>query len=256
MMWSTYPLGTQKGMATGFIVERKDSRSLNGFAPVVVTSLHVLDTIGHRPLVIGARVPNVEGDPEIVIIQIRPPRSSGVFYVRHPSLDVGAFELNIPAAETGMIPMPSFIKEQALTGGRGKLHAGTDVSFLGFPEVVPLTSGIFPILRSGKIASYPAATQNSSGKFIINADVYPGDSGAPVFAAGRSGRPQLVGMIIQRIGRDPRTFAHFAIAVDANAIRETLQLLPQRNAGTYAGRKTKAARQESIAASQLKGGAH
>jgi hypothetical protein len=65
----------------------------------------------------------------------------------------------------------------------------------------------------------------SHGFFLINTDVYPGDSGAPVYLMGGKGRPRLAGMIIQRIGKYPDTFSHLAIAVDADVIRETIALL-------------------------------
>ena len=215
-------------MATGFVIERKDSSSPGGVTPVVVTSLHVLKTIGSNPLVIGTRIPTEEGEPQIAVIRIRPRRSSGPFYVRHPTEDIGAFELKVPTEAAGVVRTPSFLREDAVRLGSARLHAGDEVSFLGFPDVIPLTSDVFPILRTGRIASYPTAASHSKHKLIINADVYPGDSGAPVFTSGRGGRPKLVGMIVQRIGRDPRTFAHFAIAVDAAAIRETLELLSKR----------------------------
>jgi hypothetical protein len=99
------------------------------------------------------------------------------------------------------------------------------VFFLGFPDALPGTSGAFPILRSGRVASYPSDLPGAIGGFVIDADVYPGDSGAPVFTAGRDGRPTLAGMVIRRAALEKRGFSHLAIAVDAKAIRQTLQLL-------------------------------
>jgi hypothetical protein len=215
-------------MATGFVIVRKDALRPDGLVPVVVTSAHVLDSVGQGPLDVGVRVPDADGQPQVAVIQVQAQRAGTPFYVRHPNQDIAAFELTIPTKVAGLIRLPSCLKEKALATDSRRVRAGAEVSFLGFPEVFPGTPGAFPLLRSGKIASYPAAALRAQRKFLINADVYPGDSGAPVFAAGRGGRPELVGMIIQRIGRDKGTFSHFAIAVDASAIRETLQLLAQR----------------------------
>jgi hypothetical protein len=66
---------------------------------------------------------------------------------------------------------------------------------------------------------------NTEGYFLIDADVYPGDSGAPVFRISRGGRPILAGVVLRRVGPNPRAFSHLAIAVEASAIRETLDLL-------------------------------
>jgi hypothetical protein len=74
----------------------------------------------------------------------------------------------------------------------------------------------------------------SEGMFLINADVYPGDSGAPVYVAGSGGRPQLVGMIVRRIGSDAQKFSHLAVAIEAGAIRETLRMFSQEAAKSSA----------------------
>jgi hypothetical protein len=228
MMWSTYPLGTVKGMATGFVVARRDARRPGVSVPVVVTAAHMLESVAKGPLVVALRVPDASGEPQIVVVPLPLRRTGAPFFVRHPRLDIGAFEPDLPSDLNGTV-LPSFLEEKVVARGRGALRVGTEVSFLGYPDVLPGTSGGFPVLRSGKVASYPTAQLKAEGAFLINADVYPGDSGAPVFAAGRRGKPELVGMIVQRIGRTRGSFAHFAIAVDARAIRETLQLLARRD---------------------------
>jgi V8-like Glu-specific endopeptidase len=68
-------------------------------------------------------------------------------------------------------------------------------------------------------------TSQAHGRFLINSDVYPGDSGAPVFVNNTGSRPDLVGMIIQRVSPKASDFSHFAVAVDADVIRETLALV-------------------------------
>jgi hypothetical protein len=230
MMWSTYPIGTLKGSASGFVVLWKNPKRPGVLSPVIFTAGHILDSTGKGPLVIGVRVPDLAGEPQVAAIPLPVPRSGPPFYVRHPKVDIGAFEPDVPAEITGTI-LPSFLKETSIARGGDGLRAGTDVCFLGFPDVLPGTPGGFPVLRSGKIASFSTATLKSEGVFLINADVYPGDSGGPVFTAARGGKPKLVGMIVQRVGRNPKTFAHFAIAVDAQVIRETLQLLAKREQG-------------------------
>jgi hypothetical protein len=224
MMWSTYPLATRKGMGTGFVIARRDSRP-----PVLVTSTHVLETIGRGPLLVGARVPNANGEsPDIVLIQFQPQPGNERFFVRHPRLDLAAFVLNLPPDVAASANVPTFLNERSIATRSSALRTGAEVSFLGFPDVLPGTAGAFPVLRTGRVASYPVGTAGAKGLFVINADVYPGDSGAPVFANGRGGHPKLVGMIIRRVGLERRAFSHLAIAVEASAISETLQLLAAR----------------------------
>ena len=107
-------------------------------------------------------------------------------------------------------------------------RAGDEVTFVGFPEGQGTSLGMFPVLRAGKVASFDQSLLGLRS-FLINGDVYPGDSGAPVFRASRSGRPGVVGMVIERLGFERRNPFPLALAVDARAIRETLRLLSERD---------------------------
>ena len=92
-------------------------------------------------------------------------------------------------------------------------------------------------MRDGKIASYSIGLPRDREKFLVNTNVYAGDSGGPVFAARRRGPPKLVGMMTERVGEKPGSVP-LAIAVDASVVRETLQLLAQREANSAANAQT------------------
>ena len=242
-MWSTYLVGSAKGMGAGFVVFRHDPQEPEGLVPVMVTAAHLLEAAGGRPLFIGARMPDASGGARISLIEFRPKRDGRRFYVRHPYHDIAAFEMHIPKEAASLVALPSFLGDKA--HDRKLLRVGDEVSFVGFPEVLPEMEGLFPVLRTGRVASYPVGSAQAGGLFVINADVYPGDSGAPVFAVGRRGHPELAGIIIRRVTADQKAFSHLAIAVESKAIRETLQLLGDQDEQTKA---TKTARNTPVAA--------
>jgi len=125
------------------------------------------------------------------------------------------------------ISLVSFLNESAIATRGGEPHVGEEISVLGFPQVFPGTEGAFAVLRGGKIASYSAGPAISREKFLVNANVYVGDSGGPVFAARERRTPKLLGLLTERIG--PKSGAvPLAVAVNATVIRETLELLAQR----------------------------
>jgi Trypsin-like peptidase domain len=228
MMWSTYAFGTKHGLATCFIVLRRDSSAPDGTVAVVVTAAHILSTAPKGPFYFVARIAEGDGDPQIVLVELRPPQSSGPIFVKHPLYDIGAFEIQIPPHLAHLITFPSFLNEKAIGSERDRPRAGQDVLFVGFPRVLPGTAGGFPVLRAGKIASYSGSRSGKQQVFLINTDVYPGDSGGPVFAARSGGKPRLVGMVTARAGRDPNAIVPLAIALDATTIHETLELVAER----------------------------
>jgi hypothetical protein len=225
MMWSTYPVATLKGEATSFVV-RCSAPGKEGMV-TVFTPAHVLETIGRGPLIMGLHRKGHDGGMETVLLMLLPERKAGAqrFYVRHPTQDLAAFRLQLPEAAAKVARLDSVLNERVLQSGNGSIHVGDEVLFLGYPNVCPETKGAFAVLRSGRISSYPATSALGQGMFLIDADVYPGDSGAPVFLASRNSSPKLVGVLTSRFALSKGAFSHLAAALDVNALRETLALL-------------------------------
>jgi hypothetical protein len=227
MMWSTYAIATPKGMATCVVINRRDPSSPHGIAPVLITSAHVLSVAPHGPFYLVIRSPRIGSSPQVGILEFQAPDPADRPFVQHPRHDVAALELHIPAEFANEISLPSFIDEKSIARRGDEPHAGDEISVLGFPRVFPGTEGAFPVLRAGKIASYSAGPPSDREKFLINTNVYGGDSGGPVFSGRRRGRPKLVGIVTERIGEKSGQIP-LAVAVDATVIRETLKLQAAR----------------------------
>jgi hypothetical protein len=247
MMWSTYAVGTPKGMATCVIINRRDPSAQHGIAPVLVTAGHVLAAAPHGPYFLAIRVPNPNGNPDVAILEFKPAWYGQTAYTRHPQHDIAAIELRIPDELAGTIDLPSFIDESEVGERTDEPHPGEQVSVLGFPRVFPGTEGGFAVLRGGRIASYSPGSPRSREKFLVNTYAYSGDSGGPVFAeGGHGGKPRLVGILTERIGKKAGEVP-LAVAVNATVVRETLQLLALREhqplnknpAGSRSGSKAK-----------------
>jgi hypothetical protein len=226
MMWSTYPIATLAGEAAGFVVTCKDEESPEGVTPVLFTSVHVFEKARNSLMLLGFRDQGEPGEQPLVSLLAYQPdaKSNQPFYVRHPLHDVAAVRLRFPPEIETAAKMPSDISQRKLMARHVQVRAGDEVYFLGYPDVFPGTEGAMPILRSGRVASYTGGLGSNGGRFFINADVYAGDSGGPVFVV-RHGRAQLVGIISQRVGPTKESFSHLAVAVDVATIKQTLQLL-------------------------------
>ena len=223
MMWSTYALATPKGMATCVVVNRKDSSAPHGIVPVIITAAHVLSVTPHGPFYLVIRTPRIGSSPQVGLLEFQSLDPIDRPFFQHPRHDVAALELHVPREFVNEISLPSFIDEKSIARRGDEPHAGDQISVLGFPRVFPGTEGAFPVLRGGKIASYSAGLPRDHEKFLINTNVYSGDSGGPVFSGRRRGKPKLVGIVTERIG-EKGSGIPLAVAIDATVIRETLQL--------------------------------
>lgn len=226
VMLSTYPLASEKAFGTGFLVAMKDDRAPGGVVPVMVTSTHLVRTAGRGAIYMPLRGFDSLGNLTVAILEVVPGQKGVPFYVRHPRLDVAAFRVRFPAGLQA--PLLLTLLEETNLEGKGDPRAGEDVAFVGFPEGQSTSLGMFPVLRAGKIASLDQSLFGLRN-FLINGDVYPGDSGGPVFRLSKTGRPKVVGMVVERLSIGRRAPFPLALAVDANAIKETLRLLAERD---------------------------
>jgi hypothetical protein len=202
----------------------KDRKVPGGVVPVMVTSTHLIRTVGQGAIYMPLRGFDSKGNLSAAVLEVVPARRDLPFYVRHPILDVAAFKVRFPKQMP--VPLLLTLLEEKNLESRSEPRAGEEVVFVGFPEGQGTSLGMFPVLRSGRIASLDQSLLGLRS-FLINGDVYPGDSGAPVFRATQSGKPSVVGMVTERLGFGRRSPFPLALAVDARAIRETLRLLAE-----------------------------
>lgn len=81
-----------------------------------------------------------------------------------------------------------------------KLVPGQSVIFVGYPENRYDVVHNLPLVRSGSIASLPSVDFNGKGQIVIDAQVFQGSSGSPVFAA-YDGRYYLLGVVTETMIR-------------------------------------------------------
>ena len=124
---------------------------------------------------------------------------------------------------------------------------GEELLVLGFPFGAESSAAGFPILRSGRIASYPLLPAKEVKTFLMDFQVFKGNSGGPVFLMtnlrAASGTVavgpvlSLVGLVSQEQQFKERIESlaeitvrthrmGLAVVVHAHFIRETIDLLP------------------------------
>lgn len=121
-------------------------------------------------------------------------------YVGHPDKSIDLACINVSDATHKNVFFKNLYPEMICSFDEDDLLPGNEVWFIGYPENRFDISHNLPILRRGYIASIPKVDFNSKKEFIIDAQVFPGSSGSPVFAIlGNSYK--LIGVVAQTMIR-------------------------------------------------------
>jgi hypothetical protein len=217
-------------VGTGFLIEdpTPDGRPRT----ILVTAAHVFDKMPSASAKIGYRIQSADGvwryDP--LTLKIRD--GDHPLWVKHPTRDVAAIVVEAPA-EFAKAAIPLAWLAQDDTFNKYGLGPGDEMMALGFPRGLSANPAGFPILRSGRVASYPLAPASVFPTFLMDFSVFPGNSGGPVFMAqGARRRPGstesqevqfVAGMLTQQVELSGERL-EIGIVTHAKYIRETVAL--------------------------------
>jgi S1-C subfamily serine protease len=226
------PLGNgTRTVATGFLV----SDPTPGGKPrvVLITADHVFEGMAADQATIGYRVQGPDGTwtyaPQHIAI-----RAGGrPLWTRNPTRDVAAIAITAPPAfAKAAIPLSWLAGDDTLA--KDQLAPGDEMMVLGFPQGLSANPAGFPILRSGRVASYPLGPSAAYPTFLLDFRVFPGNSGGPVWLDSAEGQKDRViaGMLTQQVEKGDQNL-EIGIVTQARFIRDTLSLLdaPRQPAG-------------------------
>jgi hypothetical protein len=205
---------------------------------VLISAAHVFDGIAGENGVLTLRDKREDGTyaPKPWNVKLRDPGGHEL-YVKHKDADVAALyvdmpnDLSVPILPIGLLADDEILK-------KFEIHPGDELLCLGFPLFVSSDSG-FPILRSGKIASYPIVPTQAQKRILFDFSVFEGNSGGPAYFVDHNraygglahlGESEqfVVGLVTSQVGSKVynNQTIELAAVVPAVFIRETIDLLP------------------------------
>lgn len=227
------PLGDgTRTVGTGFLIQ---SISPDGQPhTVLVTANHVLSKMPGAEARIGYRIENPDGSWTYSPQTLKIRDSAGhELWTHHPSRDVAAISITAPEEfAKAAIPLNWLADDQ--TFASLQVGAGDEMMALGFPRGLAANRAGFPILRAGRVASYPIAPAKVFPTFLLDFSVFPGNSGGPVFMADNSRRRVgateaqpaqfIAGLLTQQVELNNERL-EIGIVTQAKYIRETIGLV-------------------------------
>lgn len=168
---------------TVFIMGRPIPNEVRKSRYVMITAAHVLSDIRSQSAVLYLRRKTATGDwvPLPFPIQVR--SGTKPLWTKNPKADVAVMYVALPnTVMAGGLVTTNLLADDA-TLSRFEIHPGDELECLGYPLGAAANGAGFPILRSGKIASYPLLPTEKVRTFLFDFRVFPGNSGGPVYIA-------------------------------------------------------------------------
>ena len=199
---------------------------------ILVTANHVLNRMPGTQMRVGYRVENPDGSwrfaPQMVTIR----EGQRALWTHHSVRDVAVITVVAPPEfARAAIPLAWLAGDD--TFGTDHVAPGDEMMTLGFPRGLSSNGAGFPILRSGRIASYPLSPTTAFPTFLLDFSVFPGNSGGPVYVslatekraeAGSEPAQFIAGILTQQVELNAERL-EIGIVTHARFIRETITLL-------------------------------
>ena len=159
-------------------------------------------------------------------------------WTRHPDRDIAVMEVSAPPAfARAAIPLGWLASGEDLANWQ--VGPGDELLTLGFPRGYASNTAGFPILRTGRIASWPLTPIESFPVFLLDFPVFPGNSGGPVFwtpaarklpGTAQPDHPFIAGVLTSEV-RPSNEPLGIGVVAHASYIREAIALMDDPQGG-------------------------
>ncbi len=195
LMHNTYRITGEGSCGTVFILGKSNTSTKNSkkkdtnedkFQTVLVTAAHVLDSIKGNKAILYMRSKTTSGYKTVPFpILIRNNKID--FYIKHLTMDIAAMYVTLPDFYDYPKLTTSFLSNDSIIE-YWRINTGEIIDCLGFPLCIYDSVGCFPILRSGKISSFPLVPSKIYRSFWFDFEIFPGNSGGPVIFQEKGSR--------------------------------------------------------------------
>lgn len=200
LMRSTFKITDDGSIGTAFILGKQTEDDPDKAYYVLITANHVLDEMRGDEAVLDLR--KKSGGSYQKIKYPIPIRDKGNdLWVKHPDVDIAAMYVDLPNnIDLALLSIQLLADDKLLE--KYEVHPGDELFCLGYPLGAEANQEGFPILRSGKISSFPIIPAKTIKYILFDFEIFSGNSGGPVYFidSGRTyGGVKYLGETIQFI---------------------------------------------------------
>ena len=195
---------TQSITGTGFFyhaaIQLSEADTLHRL--LLISNKHVLEG-GMGKLTLTLNRKKDDGTPDYGVLRTFASDGFANLYTGHPddNVDLGCVDVSRIVHSDAFVK--SIGKEFLTPIDYGRVALGSEVLFVGYPDDYYDTVNNLPLLRRGALASMPDVDFRGRGEVVIDAQVFQGSSGSPVFVNWDS-KYRLLG-VLSAMPREART---------------------------------------------------
>ena len=216
------PVNESKRMVgTGFLVSVP--RADGSEEIVMVTAAHVFDKMLAPTVRVGWRAKNDKGEWIYAPAGLTIRSDSGPLWTRHPTQDIAVLSIVIPPSSAAKAIPLSLLADETVFGS-DRIIIGDEVQTLGYPHGLSANVQGFPILRFGRVASYPIGPSTSQPTFLVDLTAVPGNSGGPVFVGDEPGQKGFVAGVLIKQVEDAKERLELGVVADSSFVRKTIMM--------------------------------
>jgi hypothetical protein len=186
-------------IGTGFLYVRPLPNHTDRSVILLVSNKHVFsDVTGKLQISFNSKLSN--GEPDYGNIHNFEQDNFSTIYYPHPDVDVDLACVNISNISSHNVYFKNLHDSFLQPLNYESIPPGTDVIFVGYPENRYDVKNNLPLIRKGSIASVPQVEFNGRPQIVIDAQVFQGSSGSPVFVV-TEGHYKLLGVVSETMIR-------------------------------------------------------
>ena len=194
------PPNAPKSIGTGFFYRASLDVESDRAIILLISNRHVFDDPKGR-MVVSLNRENGPNAPDFGKIQTFDQVGFEDAYFAHPAPEVDLACVNVSMLTRTNVFFKELDDSFLQPIDYEKVALGSDVVFVGYPLGYYDAVNNLPLLRRGVIASVPNVDFNGKGQIVIDAQIFPGSSGSPVFV-GQGDRYLLLGVVSQTVTAD------------------------------------------------------
>jgi hypothetical protein len=179
MMQATCKIVGPGSLGTGFVMVKPDTNTTRAFF-VLITAGHVLEAVQGDTVGLVLRQSAPSNSWRRIELPVRIRNGATPLWKKHPDVDVTAMFIGLPPNVIDK-PVSTTLLVDDKVLNECEFHPGMELLCLGYPFGAEANAYGFPILRSGRIASYPLTPTKDTRTFLFDFTVFRGNSGGPVY---------------------------------------------------------------------------